>query len=170
MTALIVITLIGGGLEAGGTVAAAFPVASLSRYHLSSAQLGGFVGFSSDPLGLRIGYDFTSLPGHQASAYRVLLHRASLELSYRLLRRGEWGLEASSAGGYQFATRSYDAGQERGSTPFALLGLGFYQTAGSSRLSLGATHSLIFEGSTGEDRRIALTHLFGLRAGVAYVF
>lgn len=163
-------TLLFTGLEFGGQVAGVYPVGGLGRFHASSALLGAGLACSSGPARFELGYRYTSLPGVQSSPYRLSFHQAAASAGYGFLRRRDWGLEALAGAGYAFAERVYGSGRETGRFPSAELGLGFYQYAGKSRVSVGLVHTLFPEKGRSGTPGLAVSQLLSLRAGVAYVF
>ncbi len=170
ISALAAAVLLIGSFDAGGHVAGVFPVAGAGRNHSSSARVGCCLGYSTGPVRLAAGYDYTSLPGLQGSPYRFALHQVSLSCGYQFLRQSDWGIEVLGGGGYGFAERSFETGREKGSVGTGLLGIGFVQNVGKSRLSIGVLDNLLLENGQGGFTRLVVNQILSVRAGVAYVF
>ena len=158
--------LLFGGFDIGGRVAGVYPAGDLNRFHSSSALLGANVGWSSGPVRFELGYGYTSLPGRQASPYRVSLHHPTLSVGWSFVDRPGWGFEAVAGGGYAFAGRAYGSGREDGGAPASDLAINFVQRSGSSRLTVGFGHTMFIENGAGSG--LVFNHLLSVRAGVAY--
>ena len=155
-----------GGIEFGGRVGGAYPISGLARHHSSTAVLGGHIGYSTGRVRVELGYNYLSLPGLQASASRLVLHQTMLSGGYQFAGNDDWGFEGMLGGGYVFAEHAYGIGRETGGAGSGEVGLNFVQHAGNSRLTVGLAETVFIEnaGTVG----IALSHVFSVRAGVAY--
>jgi hypothetical protein len=168
---LLLSLLLTAGFDAGGRVGMAVPASGLERNHNATALVGAGLGYSFGRGRLALDYSYVGLPGRGASAYRLDLHEVTLSFGYEFLYRPAWGLEASVGAGAGFASRSYYAASEQGRAPAAHLGFSFVQHEGKSRLLLGIDNAVYVEtGAANGGRRVNLTWLPDLRAGVSYVF
>ena len=169
-TFLLGLLVISGGFDAGARVAGAFPVGGLNRHHSQTAVLGAHVGYTTGPVRLELGYDYVSLPGLTSTPYSLAVHQAAATGGWQFVRQPDWGFEAILGGGYGIGTRSFSGNSETGNLGLGQVGLNFIQFAGSSRLTIGVLHTAYVEAAQRETYRVALSHLFAVRAGVSYVF
>lgn len=168
---LLIPFLVVGGFEAGGRVGAAFPASGLETTHSSSATFGAYFGYALGRSRFDLGYGYLGLPSRQTSAYRFESHALALSYGYELVRASGWGLEASAGAGFNFLRRVLAPGLETGTAPAVHLGVGFYQTQGHSRVTLGLDNAVFIESvNGGGTSSLALTWLPAIKAGVGYVF
>jgi len=168
MSALLALTLVAGEFDAGGNVAGIFPLGGFGLHQSSTALLGAHVGYGGSRLRVEASYGYATLPGLQASPYRLALHLVRLAGGYQFLARPDWGLEAVVGTGYGRGVRSFSDGRETGGVGVGSVGLNFVQRAADARLSVGLCEDVLLEGD-GLDR-LALSQLLSVRAGVSYVF
>lgn len=169
MSAMLALALIAGGFDAGGNFAGTFPLGGFDRYQSSTALVGAHVGYDLGRVRVEVSYGYATLPGLQASPYRLALHLARLSGGYQFLARPDWGIEAVAGAGYGRAERSFAEGWEAGGVGLGSAGLNLIQRAGHTRLSVGLHDDLLLEGG-GDPGRVAVSQLLSVRAGVSYVF
>ena len=169
MSFLLPVSLVLAGLDLGGRVGAVFPSSGLELHHNSSARFGAFLGYSAGRSRYELAYAYAGLPGRQATPYRLDIQDIAASWSYEYLQRAGWSLDASTGASYSLLGRRTGAARERGRSPAARLGLGFAQRQGTSRLSIGLDNAVYIESAAGSGS-IRLSYLFGIHAGVAYVF
>ncbi|MEO0080584.1 MAG: hypothetical protein ABIK44_07920 [candidate division WOR-3 bacterium] len=167
---LVALTLVlVSGLDIGGHVGAAFPTGGLERAHGTSAILGASLGYSLGRFRGELAYDYTGLPGRQASSYHLSLHEVTASLGYEFLHRPGWGIEVAAGVASGFAQRSLGTGQESGWPNAFLIGLKFVQREGRSRLAAGLDNRLFIANRSGMGLAV-IADLFSIQAGVGYVF
>jgi hypothetical protein len=167
VNALLLAALLCTGFDFGGRVAGLYPVGDLNRYHASSALLGAAAGWTTGPFRFEAGYSYASLPGRQATPYRLSFHLPHAGIGWSPVRQPGWGLELGAGGGYALGRRDFGSGTETGNAALAELGFSFIQLAGKSRLAVGFWYSNLIENSPAAGVR--LSPLLSLRAGVSYV-
>ncbi len=168
--------LVTGSLEAGGRIGVVFPSSGLESSHGAAATFGAGLGYEVGQNRLLVNYGYFGLPAKQASPYQFSAHNVSLGYGrdFVLGRSGagsNWGLEASASAGLGLLRRTVGSASETGKAPSAIIGLGFFQRQGHSRLSFGLDNFLFGESRpAGSARTVSLTYLVALTGGVSYVF
>jgi len=175
---LLASLLVTGGFEAGGRIGVVSPASGLERVHAASAFFGAGLGYGVGPSRITLDYGYSGLPAKQASPYRFDVHELSVGYGHEFAMgrppagsSSNWGLEASAAAGIGLLGRALGSARETGKAPSGLLGAGFYQRQGHSRLSLVIDNIVFFESQpAGSARTVSLTYLIALKGGVTYVF
>jgi hypothetical protein len=167
-----------GEFEAGGRIGVVFPASGLENSHDAAALFGVNLGYQFGLNRFTIDYGYTGLQAKQASPYRFDVHDFSVRYGREFVLGGaasgptsNWGFEASAAAGVALLARTLGSARESGKAPSGLLGVGFFQRQGHSRLSLGLDNIVFIESRpAGTARTVSLTDLIALRGGVTYVF
>ncbi len=159
---LLTVLLLTGGVDFGGRIAGAYPAGGLSRFHSTSAMLGACAGYTTGPVRFEVAYDYLNLPGINSTPARLVLQMMGFAGAWQFVQQSDWGIEARVGSGYALGQRDFGSGRETGNAPTGDWGIGFFQLAGSSRLSVMFIHTVLFEDGP------TTNHLLTLRAGVAY--
>jgi|GEM_PF-612195 len=167
-----------GEFEAGGRIGVVFPASGLENSHDAAALLGASLGYQVGRNRVALDYGYTGLPAKQASPYRFDVHDLSLRYGREFAMGraasdaiSNWGFDASAAAGVALLTRTLGSARESGKAPAGILGVGFYQRQGHSRLSFGLDNIVFIESRpAGATRTVSLTYLIALKGGVSYVF
>jgi hypothetical protein len=173
---LLVSLLVTGGFEAGARVGVVFPSSGLENTHGAAATFGAGIGYEAGPNRIMLGYGYFGLPARQASPYQFNVHEVTLGYGREFVlgssgMNSNWGFEASAAAGLGLLNRSVGPDHETGRAPSAIIGLGFYQRQGHSRLDFGLDNFLFREAQpVGNASTVSLTYLIALKGGVTYVF
>ncbi len=175
---LLASLLVFGGFEAGGRVGVVFPASGLERTHRAAALFGAGLGYELGLNRLTLDYGYFGLQAKQASPYQFRVHNLSLGYCREFIlgrtasgTASNWGFEASASAGLGLLTRAVGSARETGKAPCGIVGLGFFQRQGHSRLSLGLDNFVFSESRpAGSARIVSLTYLLALKGGVAYVF
>ena len=171
---LLASLLVTGGFEAGGRIGVVFPASGLERTHNAAALFGASLGYQLGLNRFTLDYGYFGLQAKQASPYRFNVHDLSPSYGREFIlgratsgTTSSWGFEASAAAGLGLLNRRVGSAREAGKAPTGILGVGFFQRQGRSRLSLGLVHTLFLEKDRNGSRGIAVGQLLSLRAGVA---
>ncbi len=167
-----------GQFEAGGRIGVVFPASGLENSHDAAALFGANLGCQFGLNRVTIDYGYTGLPAKQAIPYRFDVHDLSVRYGREFVLgratsglSSNWGFEASAAAGVALLARTLGSARETGKAPLGILGIGFYQRQGHSRLSLGLDNVVFIESRpAGGTRTVSPTYLIALKGGVAYVF
>ena len=178
LSLLLASLLAAGGFEAGGRIGVVFPASGLENSHNAAALFGANLGYQVGPNRFTLDYGYTGLQAKQASPYRFDVHDLSVRYGRELVLgraasgpAANWGFEASAAAGVALLARTLGAARETGKAPSGILGVGFFQRQGHSRLSLGLDNIVFIESRpAGSARTVSLTYLIALKGGVTYVF
>ncbi|MBM3332514.1 hypothetical protein FJY68_11820 [candidate division WOR-3 bacterium] len=175
---LLVSVLVTGGFEAGGHIGVTFPSSGLENTHDAAALFGISLSYATAAERLMLEYGYTGLQAKQTSPYRFDINRLSFGYGHEFAvgrpaagTTSYWGFEASASAGLGLLSRAVGSAREAGRSPFGIVGLGFFQRQGHSRLSLGLDNFLFGESRpAGSSRTVSVTYLIGIKGGVAYVF
>jgi len=175
---LVASLLIAGGFEAGGRIGVVFPASGLERTHDAAAQFGAGVGYETGRNRFTLDYGYSGLQARQASPYQLSIHRISVGYAREFILGtagsgsvASWGLETGVSAGLGLLGRSVGSAREAGYAPSAVLGVGFFQRQGHSRLSIGLDNFFFGESRpAGSARTVSVTYLVAIKGGVAYVF
>ena len=175
---LVVSMLVTGGFEAGGRIGVVFPSSGLENTHDAAALFGARLGYEAGLNRFVLDYAYTGLQAKQASPYQFSIHHLSLGYGRDFIlgraasaSTSDWGFEASASAGLGLLSRTVGSARETGKAPSGIIGLGFFQRQGHSRLSLGLDNVIFSESWPAVSARtVSLTYLIALKAGVAYVF
>jgi hypothetical protein len=123
-------------------------------------------------------YGYFGLQAKQASPYQFNVHNLSLGYGREFVLgqsstgpASNWGFEATAAAGLGLLSRAVGSARENGKAPSGIIGLGFFQRQGHSRLSLGLDNTVFTESRpAGSARTVSLAYLIAIRGGVTYVF
>jgi hypothetical protein len=167
-----------GQFEAGARIGVVFPSSGLENSHDAAALFGANLGYQVGFNRLTLDYGYTGLPAKQASPYRFDIHDLSVRYGHEFMMSrmaaglsSTWGFEASAAAGVGLLARTLGSSRENGKAPSGILGVGFYQRQGHSRLSLGLDNLVFIESRpAGAARTVSFTYLIALKGGVTYVF
>ncbi len=175
---LLVPLLVAGGFEVGGRIGVVFPASGLEASHDAAALFGANLGYEAGLNRFTLEYAYSGLQAKQASPYRFNL--SDLSLGYgrefvlgRTPSRSDsyWGFEASAAAGLGLLSRTLGSARETGKAPSGILGVGFFQRQGHSRVMVGLNNTIFGESRpAGSARTVSLTYLIALKGGVSYVF
>jgi hypothetical protein len=175
---LLASLLVTGEFEAGGRIGIVFPASGLENTHDAAALFGAHLGYETGLNRFTFEYGYTGLPAKQASPYQLTIH--DLRVGYCrefILGRAasgaasNWGFEAAAAAGLGLLERTLGSARETGRASSGILGVGFFQRQGRSRLSGGLDNVVFIEAKpAGGTRTVSLTYLVVLKGGVAYVF
>jgi len=175
---LIASVLTAGGFEAGGRIGVAFPSSGLENTHDAAATFGATVGYRAGQNRLMLDYGYTGLRAKQASSYQFNVHDILVSYGHEFVlgrsasaSSSNWGIEASASAGLGLLSRTFGSAGETGRSPSGMIGVGFYQLQGHSRLSFGIDNLLFGESRpVGNTSSVSLTYMLALKGGVAYVF
>jgi len=175
---LLVSSLVTGGFEVGGRIGVVFPSSGLATVHNAAALFGANLGYEVGLNRFTLDYSYTGLQAKEAIPYQFNLHDLSLGYDRefvlgRTLSRPDsyWGFEASAAAGLGLLSRRFGSGRETGKAPAGILGAGFFQRQGHSRVMVGLDNIVFGESRpAGSARTASLTYLFSLKGGVSYAF
>lgn len=175
---LLASLLVSGGFEAGGRIGVVFPSSGLENTHDAAALFGVNLGYEVGANRFTFDYGYFGLQAKQASPYRFDVHGLSVGYGREFILgraasrpASNWGFEASAAAGSGLLSRTVGAAHETGMAPSGIIGAGFFQRQGHSRLSLGLDNILFIESRpAGTARTVSLTYLIALKGGVTYVF
>jgi hypothetical protein len=170
--------LVTGGFEAGGRIGVVFPSSGLENTHDAAAVFGAGFGYEVGLNRFVLDYGYFGLQAKQASPYQFSVHNLSVGYG-RVFVLGQassgsdsnWGFEASASAGLGLLGRTVGSARETGKAPSGIIGVGFFQRQGHSRLSLGLDNIVFSESRpAGSARTVSLTYLIALKGGVACVF
>ena len=175
---LLASLLVTGGFEAGGRIGVVFPASGLENTHDAAAVFGASLGYELGLNRLALDYGYFGLQAKQASPYQLDVHDLSLGYAREFILgravsgpASYWGFEASASAGLGLLNRRVGSVRETGKAPSGIIGVGFFQRQGHSRLSLGLDNVVFTESRpAGGARTVSLTYLIALRGGVTYVF
>jgi hypothetical protein len=175
---LLASLLVTGGFEAGGRIGVVFPSSGLENTHDAAAQFGASLGYELGLNRFTLDYGYFGLQAKQASPYQFNVHNLSLGYGREFILgqssagpASKWGFEATASAGLGLLSRTVGSARERGKAPSGIVGLGFFQRQGHSRLSLGLDNTVFTESRpAGSTRTVSLAYLITIRGGVTYVF
>ncbi len=175
---LLASLLVTGGLEAGGRIGVVFPASGLENSHDAAALFGANLGYQVGLNRFTLDYGYAGLHAKQARPYRFDVQGLSVRYGREFVLgraasspASNWGFEASAGAGIALLARTLGSAKENGQAPSGVLGVGFYQRQGHSRLSLGLDNVVFIESRpAGSARTVSLAYLIALKGGVAYVF
>jgi len=178
LSLLLASVLTAGGFGAGGRIGIVFPASGLETGHSTAALFGIGLGYTAGPSRFTLDYGYSGLPAKRAGPYRVDIHELSLGYGHEFVvgrpvvgSASYWGFEASTAAGLGLFGRALGSARETGKAPAGHVGAGFFQRQGRSRLSLGLDNVVFIESQpAGSTRRVSLTYVVALKAGLNYVF
>lgn len=175
---LLASVFVAGGFEVGGRIGVVFPASGLENSHADAALFGASLGYQVGLNRFTLDNGYAGLQAKQASSYRFDVHGLSVRYGREFIldravsgRTSNWGFEASAAAGVGLLARTLGSARETGKAPSGVLGVGFYQRQGHSRLSLGLDNIVFIESRpAGSARTVSPTYLIVLKGGVSYVF
>jgi hypothetical protein len=173
---LLASVLVTGGFEAGGRIGVVFPSSGLENTHKAAALFGINLGYEAGLNRLLLDYGYFGLQAKQASPYQFNVHQISLGYGREFVlgrsdTNSNWGFEVSASAGLGLLNRTVGSARETGKAPSGIVGVGFFQRQGHSRLSFGLDNTVFSESRpAGSARTVSLTYLIALKGGVTYVF
>ena len=175
---LLASALVTGGFEAGGRIGVVFPSSGLENTHKAAALFGVSLGYEAGLNRLLLDYGYFGLQAKQASPYQFNVHNLLVGYGREFIlgratseSASNWGFEASVSAGLGLLNRTVGLARETGKAPSGIIGVGFFQRQGHSRLSFGLDNIVFSESRpAGSARTVSLTYLIALRGGVTYVF
>ncbi len=178
LSLLLASLLLAGGFEAGGRIGVVFPASGLESTHDAAALFGASLGYQVGPNRFTLDCGYTGLQAKQANPYRFDVYDLSVRYGREFVLgraasgpTSNWGFEASAAAGVALLARTLVSARETGKAPSGILGVGFFQRQGHSRLSLGLDNIVFIESRpAGSARTVSPTYLIALKGGVTYVF
>jgi hypothetical protein len=174
---LLASLLVTGGFEAGARIGVVFPASGLENTYDAAALFGANLGYEFGQNRFTLEYAYFGLQAKQASP-QFNVHNLSLGYGREFIlgravsgTTSNWGFEASASAGLGLLSRTVGSSRETGKAPSAIIGVGFFQRQGHSRLSFGLDNIVYSESRpAGSARTVSLTYLAALKGGVAYVF
>jgi len=178
LSLLLASLLVTGGFEAGGRIGVVFPASGLERTHGAAALFGASLGYELGQNRFMLDYGYFGLQAKEAGPYQFNVHSLSLGYGREFIlgraasgSASNWGFEATAEAGLGLLSRTVSSARETGMAPSGILGVGFFQRQGHSRLSLGLDNVVFSESRpAGSARTVSLTYLIALKGGVTYVF
>ena len=175
---LLASLLVTGQFEAGGRIGVVFPSSGLENTHDAAAVFGASIGYELGLNRFTLDYSYFGLHAKQASPYQFNIHDLSLGYGREFVLgrsssvpASNWGFEALASAGLGLLNRGVGSARETGKATSGIVGLGFFQRQGHSRLSAGLDNIVFSESRpAGSARTVSLTYLIALKGGVTYVF
>jgi hypothetical protein len=175
---LLASLIVTGGFEAGGRIGVVFPSSGLENTHEAAALFGAGFGYELGLNRFTLDYGYFGLQAKQASPYQFNVHDLSLGYGREFILgraasgpASNWGFEATASAGLGLLNRRVGSARETGKAPSGILGLGFFERQGHSRLSFDIDNIVFSESRpAGSARTVSLTYLIALKGGVAYAF
>lgn len=165
---LILSVLFFTGFDFGVRVGPVFPTAGIGRTTGSSTILGTQVGYSFLRHRLGLNYFFLDFPGRQNIPYGITVHELTLNYSFALLKKSNWGIGLGAGPGLGYLRRAYRSALETGTAPNGYITAFIYQQERHSRVSAGIDQFIFF--TTPANRAPILTYFPAIYATIAYAF